>query len=127
MKNKILFGMIALFTGLLFTSCSDDDFSVSTNPLLSDGAVVTGSADVTATSALMHGTVSGLDGQSAGAYTTGFYYGGAADKLTGRVVANSAAEFSAAISGAPNDVYYYQHSSRCRAASPTPVKSKASS
>ncbi len=108
MKNKILFGMIALFTGLLFTSCSDDDFSVSTNPLLSDGAVVTGSADVTATSALMHGTVSGLDGQSAGAYTTGFYYGGAADKLTGRVVANSAAEFSAAISGAPNDVYYYQ-------------------
>lgn len=104
MKNKILFGMIALFTGLLFTSCSDDDFSVSTNPLLSDGAVVTGSADVTATSALMHGTVSGLDGQSAGAYTTGFYYGGAADKLTGRVVANSAAEFSAAISGAPNDV-----------------------
>lgn len=108
MKNKILLGMIALFTGMLFAACSDDDFSVGTTPLLKDGSVVTGSSDVTATSALMHGTVSGLESQSAGAYVTGFYYGTAADRLTERVVGNSAAEFSAAISGQPNDVYYYQ-------------------
>ena len=82
MKNKILFGMIALFTGILFAACSDDDFSVGTTPLLNDGSVVTGSADVTATSALMHGTVSGLESQSASAYVTGFYYGAAADQLT---------------------------------------------
>lgn len=108
MKNKILFGMIALFTGILFAACSDDDFSVGTTPLLNDGSVVTGSADVTATSALMHGTVSGLESQSASAYVTGFYYGAAADQLTERVVGNSASEFSATISGQPNDVYYYQ-------------------
>lgn len=108
MKNKILFGMMALFMGILFAACSDDDFSVSTTPLLRDGSVVTGSADVTATSALMHGTVSGLDGQSAAAYTTGFYYGVSADALTERAVANSAADFNAAISGQPGEVYYYQ-------------------
>lgn len=108
MKNKILFGMIALIVGLLFTACSDDDFSVATTPLLSDGSVTTGSADVTATSALLHGAVSGLDGQSGSAYAAGFYYGEAADKLTERVVANSEAEFCAGISGQPNDVYYYQ-------------------
>ncbi|MDE5948426.1 MAG: lipocalin family protein [Prevotella sp.] len=108
MKHKILFGMIALFMGVLFAACSDDEFSVATTPLLKDGSVVTGSADVTATTALMHGTVSGLDGQSAGAYTAGFYYGEAADELTGRVVANSDAAFSASLSGQPGEVYYYQ-------------------
>lgn len=108
MKHKILFGMIALFMGVLFAACSDDEFSVATTPLLKDGSVVTGSADVTATTALMHGTVSGLDGQSVGAYTTGFYYGEAADELTGRVVANSDGAFSASISGQPGEVYYYQ-------------------
>jgi len=108
MKNKILSSITALVISMLVFSCSDDDYSISSTPLLTDGAVVTGSADVTATSATMHGTVDGLEGQSASAYATGFYYGTAADALTERVAGNSGAEFSAAISGTPNSVFYYQ-------------------
>lgn len=94
--------------GMAFTSCSDDDLGINKTPLLTDDSVVTGSADVTATSATLHGTVSGLGDQSASAYTTGFYYGAAEDQLTERVVANSAAEFSASISGQPNETFFYQ-------------------
>lgn len=94
--------------GLFAASCSDDDYSISSTPLLTDDSVVTGSADVTATSATMHGTVSGLESQSASAYTAGFYYGASEDALTERVLGNSGAEFSATVSGQPNDVIYYQ-------------------
>ena len=94
--------------GLCFTACSDDDIEVNTTPLLKDGSVVTGSADVTSTSATMHGTVAGLDGQAASAYVTGFYYGVSQDQLNDRVTAQSGAEFSAVVTGMPGTVYYYQ-------------------
>lgn len=99
---------MAFVMGMAFTACSDDDYSVNTTPLLTDDSVVTGSADVTATSATLHGTVTGLGDQSASAYVAGFYYGSAADQLTERVVANSSAEFAATISGQPNETFYYQ-------------------
>ncbi|MGN1228675.1 MAG: hypothetical protein ACI4T5_03360 [Prevotella sp.] len=108
MKNKILYGIMAFVMGLCLTACSDDDIAVNTTPLLKEGSVVTGSADVTATSATMHGTVAGLDGQAASAYVTGFYYGASQDQLTNRVTAQSEAEFSASVSGMPGTVYYYQ-------------------
>ena len=108
MKNKILYGIMSFVLGLCFTACSDDDIEVNTTPLLKDGSVVTGSADVTSTSATMHGTVAGLDGQAASAYVTGFYYGASQDNLSERVLANSASEFSATVSGMPGTVYYYQ-------------------
>lgn len=109
MKNKILYSIMAFVMGFSFAACSDsDDYGISTTPLLTDDSVVTGSADVTATSATMHGTVDGLEGQAASAYVTGFYYGASADALTDRVVGNSGAEFSASISGMPNSVFYYQ-------------------
>ena len=92
--------------GLCFTACSDDDIEVNTTPLLKDGSVVTGSADVTSTSATMHGTVAGLDGQAASAYVTGFYYGVSQDQLNDRVTAQSGAEFSAVVTGMPGTVYY---------------------
>ena len=60
MKNKILFGIMALVTGVFMAGCSDDDYAISTQPLLTDNSVVTGSADVTATSATLHGTVSAV-------------------------------------------------------------------
>lgn len=108
MKNKIIFGFMLLIAGL-FTACSDaDDYGINTGALLGENSVVTGSADVTATSAVLHGSVSGLESQASSAYTTGFYYGFAADALTERVTANSDGEFSASISGMPNQNVFYQ-------------------
>lgn len=108
MKNKILFGFIALVMSLFVAGCSDDDYSVNKTPLLTDGSVKTGSADVTATSATFHGTVDGLESQSASAYIVGFNYGDAADNLSEKVAGNSGAAFDAFVSGHPGQVVYYQ-------------------
>lgn len=88
--------------------CSDDDYSVGKTPLLTDDSVFTGSADVTATSATFHGSVSGLEEQASSAYTTGFYYGDAQDNLSESVAAQGNAEFEATIAGLPGQVVYYQ-------------------
>lgn len=77
MKSKI-FLYLSLFLGLAFTACSDeDDFDVNTNPtpIVDANSVVTGSADVTATSAELHATVSGVQTLSASSYVVGFNYG----------------------------------------------------
>ena len=109
MKNKILCSIMAFVLGFCFTACSDDvDYGINTTPLLKDGSVVTGSADVTSTSATLHGTVAGLDGQATSAYVTGFYYGLSQDNLSERVVAPSSTSFEVSISGMPGTVYYYQ-------------------
>lgn len=108
MKNKILFGIMALVTGVFMAGCSDDDYAISTQPLLTDNSVVTGSADVTATSATLHGTVSGLGGQASSAYTTGFNYGEDADALTEKVTATGGENFSATVAGSVNQTIYYQ-------------------
>ena len=108
MKNKILFGIMALVMSVFVTGCSDDDYAINKQPLLTDNSVVTGSADVTPTSATLHGTVSGLEGQSSSAYVTGFNYGEAADMLTERIVATGGDEFSATVAGSLNQTIYYQ-------------------
>lgn len=108
MKNKILYGIMAFVMGIFMTGCSDDDYSVNKNPLLDDSSVVTGSADVTATSATFHGTVKGLEDQAASAYATGFMYGDSETNLSEKASASSDAEFSAAITGMPGQVVYYQ-------------------
>ena len=94
--------------GIFMTGCSDDDYSVNKNPLLDDSSVVTGSADVTATSATFHGTVKGLEEQAASAYATGFMYGDSETNLSEKASASSDAEFSATITGMPGQVVYYQ-------------------
>lgn len=94
--------------GIFMTGCSDDDYSVNKNPLLDDSSVVTGSADVTATSATFHGTVKGLEDQAASAYATGFMYGDSETNLSEKASASSDAEFSATITGMPGQVVYYQ-------------------
>ena len=93
---------------IFFAGCSDDDYSPSTTPLLDENSVVTGSADVTASSAIFHGTVKGLESQSSGSYTVGFMYGDAEDNLSEKVIGESTSEFSASISGNPGQVVYYQ-------------------
>lgn len=110
MNNKILFGIMAIIMGIFFVGCSDeDDYSISTGALISDQNVTTGSADVTPTSAILYGSVSGLDSQSASAYTTGFEYGSAEESLTERVSASGSADgFTATVSGFVGDVIYYR-------------------
>lgn len=93
---------------IFMTGCSDDDYSVSNTPLLTDESVTTGSADVTVTSATFHGTVKGLEEQNASAYALGFYYGKSEDNLSEKVAASGSNEFQATISGMPGDVVYYQ-------------------
>lgn len=94
--------------GIFMTGCSDDDYSINKNPLLDDSSVVTGSADVTATSATFHGTVKGLEDQAASAYATGFMYGDSETNLSEKASASSDAEFSVTITGMPGQVVYYQ-------------------
>ena len=109
MKNKILYGIMAFVMGLFMASCSDDDYSASTTPLLTDSSVSTGSTDVTATSATFHGSVKGLESQSASSYALGFYYGSTETSLSEKVAATgSSDDFSASITGMPGDVVYYQ-------------------
>ena len=108
MKNKILYGIMAFVMGIFMTGCSDDDYSVNKNPLLDNSSVVTGSADVTATSATFHGTVKGLEDQAASAYATGFMYGDSETNLSEKASASSDAEFSATVTGKPGQVVYYQ-------------------
>ena len=108
MKNKILYGIIAFVMGIFMAGCSDDDYSISNTPLLTDESVTTGSADVTVTSATFHGTVKGLEEQNASAYELGFYYGKSEDNLSEKVAASGSSEFQATVSGMPGDVVYYQ-------------------
>ena len=108
MKNKILYGIIAFVMGIFMAGCSDDDYSISNTPLLTDESVTTGSADVTVTSATFHGTVKGLEEQNASAYALGFYYGKSEDNLSEKVAASGSSEFQATVSGMPGDVVYYQ-------------------
>lgn len=94
--------------GIFMTGCSDDDYSISNTPLLTDESVTTGSADVTVTSATFHGTVKGLEEQNASAYALGFYYGKSEDNLSEKVAASGSNEFQATVFGMPGDVVYYQ-------------------
>ncbi len=108
--TKIFTGIMALVMGsALLTACSDDeDYSASTTPLLSEGAVVTGSSDVTATTATFHGTVAGLEKMNTASYATGFNYGFAQNALTETVTASAASSFSGTVEGltAGSTVYY---------------------
>ncbi len=94
--------------GIFMTGCSDDDYSINTNPLITDESVTTGSADVTATSATFHGAVKGLEDQAASSYAVGFNYGSTEENLSEKVAGSGNAEFSATVAGHPGDVVYYQ-------------------
>lgn len=109
--TKIYSGIMALLFGAaMLTACSDtDDYYANSGTLLTDGAVVTGSSDVTATTATFHGTVTGLENMNTASFSTGFKYGFAQNALTETATAASASEFSATLSGLVNNTtIYYQ-------------------
>lgn len=111
MKIKNIFsGILLLVMGMLvLSSCSDDDYSASTTPLLKEGSVVTGDAEVTATTATLRGSVKGLENANTASYTTGFAYGFEQDNLSENVSGASASEFSATLSGLKTGTtIYYQ-------------------
>ncbi len=102
---------MSLFMGLILASCNDDDdYNIFTDPILSEDSVVTGSADVTATTATLHATVKGLGGAGAAAYTAGFNYGYTEDNLNESVPALVDGEnLTAELTGlTDNTVIYYQ-------------------
>ena len=111
MKTKIYLGILSLVMGLFIASCQDDnDFAISTAPILNESSVVTGSSDVTATSATLHATVDGLDKMASSSYTTGFFYGSGQENLAESATATfSGGAFSATLTNLTNNsTLYYQ-------------------
>lgn len=111
MKTRIYLIIISFIMGLSLASCDDDnDYAISTTPLLNESSVVTGSSDVTATSATLHGSVTGLEKMASASFTVGFYYGSTADNLSGSVSATyTDGTFSSSLTGlANNTALYYQ-------------------
>ncbi len=74
MNRYIMAGMLALSLGAasMLSSCSNDDPVINTSPIIK--GVVTGSAEVTATSASVTGSIDGLKGQNPSAYSVGVVY-----------------------------------------------------
>lgn len=73
MNIKYILGL-SLATSLFLTACNDDDINIYNDPLVDASSVVTGSSDVTSTTATLYGTVSGLQDRAAASYGVGFYY-----------------------------------------------------
>lgn len=117
-KNKI-FIFASLMLGLSFTACDDDDnYFISTDPVIDASSITTGSSDVTATTATLYGTVKGLDDMSAAFYKVGFKYGYEQNALSntadgtlvkGEGRADGGTTITAALSGLPTGkTIYYQ-------------------
>lgn len=111
MKARYFSGLMLLSLGILsFTACNDEeDYSISTTPLMNDSAVQTGNAEVTAVSATLDATINGLENQSASAYTTGFYFieGDGDPKQGTRVTASlTDGRLSANVTGLVTNVTY---------------------
>ncbi|PZX16815.1 hypothetical protein LX69_01629 [Breznakibacter xylanolyticus] len=108
MKTKILSGLLSLTLGFFAISCgNDEDFSVATGNVMTE--ITTGSADVTANSAVMHGTVKGLEKQSPAAYVVGVKFGTSQDnlsELTGSLDGNTMTVSKTGLTN--NTTYYYQ-------------------
>ena len=118
MKNiKYIFGL-TLATGLFFTACNDDDMTIYNDPVIDASSVETGSSDVTATSATLHGTIKGLSDRSATSYRLGFNYMTSDSQLDNVVPSDLKASVSGVLDGnnvsatltdlMPGTVVYYQ-------------------
>ena len=110
MKQKILYGILSLFLGVTLMSCSDDDYAVATDNILSQ--VTTGQATVTASTAVTTGTVLDLSKSAASSYVVGTVYGTTADPTVGgsKVPGSLAADgtVTTTITGlATGQTYYY--------------------
>lgn len=113
MKTKIYLGIISLVMGIALASCDDDnDYKIYTTPVLNESSVVTGTSDVTATTAVLHGSVDGLEKMASSAYAVGFSYGSTQDNLAESVTAkleDGTFSFSTELTSlANNSTLYYQ-------------------
>ena len=111
MKTKIFFGIMALAMGLSLASCEDEvEYSIPTTPVLTESSVVTGTSDVTATTATLNGSVSGLENMASSAYVVGFNYGFSQDAMAESVNASmDGGAFTATINGLKTgSTIYYQ-------------------
>ena len=110
MKTKIFIaGALALALGFFVTSCEDDEeYSIATGQIVTSYS--TGSADVTANSATLYGTVTGLEDTDASFYTVGFYYGTSSDDLSSKITGSlDDTTVSAEVTGlSDGTTYYYQ-------------------
>lgn len=110
MKTKIfLFASFCL--GLSLASCNDDDsYTIYTDPVMTEDSVVTGSADVTATSATLYATVDGVENLSSASYTAGFRWGYSENSLNETIgAAVEGQTLTATLNGlTENTVIYYQ-------------------
>lgn len=100
--------LAALFT---YTACEEEcEYTVATKPLVTEQSVVTGSSDVTSTTAVLNGTVAGVESMSSSAYKVGFNYGSSAEALVNSVNATLAdGAISAELTGLQNNTtLFYQ-------------------
>lgn len=110
MKTKI-FLLASFCLGLSLASCNDDDdYNIYTSPIMTEDSVVTGSSDVTATTATLHATVEGVGSLDPSAFTAGFYWGYADNALTQSVTGElDGTTLTATLTGlTENTVIYYQ-------------------
>lgn len=110
MKTKY-FLFASLLMCLMMTACSDDmDYNVYTDPIMSQEDVVTGSTDVTATTAVLHATINGLEHSSPSSYNVGFNYGTSQDNLNQSVVGTlDGTSLTVELTGlTEGSTYYYQ-------------------
>lgn len=110
MKIRYLSAVLLLATGLFATSCEDEyDYSIRTGEIISE--ITTGTANVTAISAEVHGTVKDLALVSSGSYEVGAYYGTSEDptasgsKKTGSADENG--NVATTLSGLTTGTTYY--------------------
>ena len=110
MKTKILTSIILISAGIIVTSCDDDNYNIQSDPIIK--SVVTGTADVTAVSATINGSVSNLTSQASTAYSAGVYYSTdenniTSNKVTAEVDANG--DFTVTLTGlSKGKTYYYR-------------------
>lgn len=109
MKTKYI--LSSLLMSFMLVACSDDlDYTVETDPIMSQEDVVTGSSDVTATTAVLHATITGLENSNPNSYSVGFNYGTSQDNLNQSVngVLNGT-DLTAELTGLTDGAtYYYQ-------------------
>ncbi|MDE6268177.1 MAG: hypothetical protein K2M04_03750 [Muribaculaceae bacterium] len=75
MKTKIYL-LSSVLMAMSLASCNDDDnYVIATDPIMNENSVVTGSSDVTATSATLNATVQGIEKLSPAGYKAGFKWG----------------------------------------------------
>lgn len=108
MKSKILYSLLLFAVSLFTISCNnEDEYSSASGTILTN--ITTGSADVTANSADLHGSVKGLEKQASAAYEVGIYFGTSQDNLSANIGTLDGNTITVSkLNLTTNSTYYYQ-------------------